>query len=495
MAIGCSIDECDPDCEARNWCRRLGIYQRFERTAGRAGRPVTNFDGVVQIAYLHREQVSHSWADSMRRMWEYDLDHGRIARKPLNLRCGAGMVSHTRNYGARLFLDKTEHEWLFWCDTDMGFEPDAVHRLLAVADPVERPVVGGLCFAFMEAAYDGMGGWRRTIVPTMYKIGTQQDSGEPSFCYYGDYEPDTVTQVAATGGAFILIHRSVLEKLRAEHGDHWYDMVYDRAGDIVGEDIAFCGRVLKAGIVPVVHTGVQTTHHKEVWLGEMDYILQQAVQLQPYPDLTVAIDLEKSFGALARHEHDHDGMLKLRPDLDRYDKLIEATCPEVIVETGTHTGASAEWFARRGRCEVVTVDLTQPGNAGHQMTQSASKPTIYKVEGNSADPDIAAKVAELVAGRRCMVVLDSEHSAPHVAREIELYGPLVTPGCYLVVEDAIFGYGAQIREQHGMAHLDGTALDAIAKRLVDNPDWSRDLAIERTDPVSSNPAGYWVRNG
>ena len=94
-----------------------------------------------------------------------------------------------------------------------------------------------------------------------------------------------------------------------------------------------------------------------------------------------------------------------------------------------------------------------------------------------------------------MVVLDSEHSAPHVAREIELYGPLVTPGCYLVVEDALFGYGHEIRQQHGMGHLDGTPLDAIAKCLVDNPDWSRDLAIERTDPISSNPAGWWVRNG
>lgn len=491
MAIGCSIDECAPDCEARAWCVRLGIYQRFERTAGQARRPVTNLDGIVQIAYLHREQVSHSWAESMRRMWEHDLTLGRIARKPLNLRCGAGMVAHTRNYGARLFLDKTDHEWLMWVDTDMGFEPDAVHRLLAAADPVERPVVGGLCFAFMEAAYDGMGGWRRTIVPTMYKIGTQKESGEPSFCYYGDYEPDTITQVAATGGAFILIHRSVLEKLRAEHGDHWYDMVYDRAGDIVGEDIAFCGRLLKAGIVPVVHTGVQTTHHKEVWLGEMDYILQQAVQLTPYPDLTVVIDLEKSFGALARHEHDRGGMLKLQPDLDRYRQIIAATRPEVIVECGTHTGASALWLAQESGAEVITIDVDH----GALQQPPPGSPTILHLLGSSTDPAIVGAVEDRVGDRRCMVVLDSEHSAPHVAREIELYGPLVTPGCYLVVEDAIFGYGAEIRQQHGMGHLDGTALDAIAKMLVDNPDWSRDLAIERIDPVSSNPAGWWVRNG
>jgi cephalosporin hydroxylase len=450
---------------------------------------VTDPDGMVQVAYLHNENVSHSWVESMRRMWKYDLGHGRIAPDPLNLRCGAGMVAHIRNYGARLFLDKTPHEWLLYVDTDMGFEPDSVHRLLDVADPAERPVVGALCFAMMEAAYDGMGGWRRTIVPTMYKLG-KDTLGRPSFCYYGDYEEDTVTQVGGTGAAFLLIHRSALEKLRANHGDHWFDMTYDSQGDIVGEDISFCARLLQAGIVPVVHTGVKTTHHKEIWVSELDYVLQNAVVLQPYPDLTIAVDLEKSFGALARNEHDRDGMLKLRPDLDRYEQIITATRPDVVIETGTRTGASARWFAAQG-VRVITVDVAAPAPA-----LSSNNDGIYLLQGDSADPAIAERVARLAArlGTRCMVSLDSDHSAPHVAKEIELYGPLVTPGCYLVVEDAIFGYGEEIKKQHGMGGLNGTPLDAIAKLLVDNPDWSRDLAIERTDPVSSNPAGWWVRN-
>ena len=416
MAIGCSIDECAPDCTARTWCERLGIYRRFQRTAGQGRRTVTDYDGVVQIAYLHNEDVSHSWVESMRKMWKYDRDHNRIAPDPLNLRCGAGMVAHIRNYGARLFLDKTDHEWLLYIDTDMGFEPDAVHRLLEVADPVERPVVGALCFAMMEAAYDGMSGWRRTVVPTMYKLGADQH-GRPSFCYFGDYDDDMVTQVGATGAAFLLIHRGVLEKLRATHGDHWFDMMYDAQGDIVGEDISFCARLLQAGIVPAVHTGVKTTHHKEMWVSELDYILQSAVQLQPYPDLTVAIDLEKSFGALARHEHDRDDMLKLKPDLDRYDSIIAATKPEVIVECGTRTGASARWFADRG-VEVITVDIDPAG--ARTLT---NHPNVAAFVGSSIDPHIADQIAALVDGRRCMVSLDSDHSAPHVAKEIELYGP------------------------------------------------------------------------
>lgn len=243
-------------------------------------------NGVVQVAYLHSEHVSHSWHESLRLMWEYDLTAGqRIARNPLNIRCHSGRLAQSRNFAAKLFLDKTEHEWLLFTDTDGGFERDAVHRLLEVADPVQRPVVGALAFALMEDGSDGMSGHRFTIVPTMYKIGTT-DEGDASFCYYGDYVDNQVTQVAGTGAHFLLIHRSILEKLRAEHGDHWFDQIYDKAGDIVGEDIAFCGRLLQSGIIPVVHTGVKTTHHKEMWLSEVDYMQQKitTITLADWPD-------------------------------------------------------------------------------------------------------------------------------------------------------------------------------------------------------------------
>jgi hypothetical protein len=282
---------------------------------------MTGLDGVVQIAYLHREQVSHSWVESMRGMLEYDLPHGRIARKPLNLRCGAGLVAQTRNYGAKLFLDKTDHEWLLYVDTDMGFAADSVERLLEVADPADRPIVGALCFAFMESAHDGMGGWRRTIVPTMYKMG-KDSNGKPSFCYFGDYEENSVTKVAATGGAFLLIHRSVLEKLRADIGDHWFDMVYDHAGDVVGEDLAFCGRALQAGFVPVVHTGVKTTHHKEVWLQEQDYLIQAGagsvpIALDPFDPgeadalQTGATDVERIENLMAYLRDKHEQLARV----------------------------------------------------------------------------------------------------------------------------------------------------------------------------------------
>lgn len=200
-------------------------------------------------------------------------------------------------------------------------------------------------------------------------------------------------------------------------------------------------------------------------------------------DLGLKIDLIASLRSLAANEHTHDGMLKLPADLDRYKWIIETTKPEVIVETGTWTGGSARWFREQGP-DVISIDVTPP----------SSVDGVTLIRGDSAAESTALRTAVLVGGRRCMVSLDSVHNADHVAREIDLYGPLVTLGCYLVVEDGIFGYApTNLRARHGLADLTDSPLDAIADKLIGNPDWERDTAIEAVSPTSHHPAGFWKR--
>jgi cephalosporin hydroxylase len=204
--------------------------------------------------------------------------------------------------------------------------------------------------------------------------------------------------------------------------------------------------------------------------------------------LAVHIDLDASFAALEAGVHDHDGMLKFPTDLDRYHTVIAATDPDVIVETGTRTGASARWFAAEGP-DVITVD-----NNPTIFEGSADGLTV--LVGDSTDPDLVARIRELVAGRRCMVSLDSNHAAAHVGKEIELYGPLVSFGCHLVVEDAIWGYADEaVHLRHGEGGMEGSPLDAICQHLAGNPAWLRDVEIEQAHPISHNPAGYWRRVG
>jgi cephalosporin hydroxylase len=474
------------------------FVERLKDLTAKAGAAkVGGGNGLVQIAYLHGETVSHSFHESLRSAWEYDIDvshdRERLAPKPLNLRTTSGRIVQSRNFGTALFLDKTPHEWMMWIDTDMGFERDAIHRLLKAADPVERPIVGGLCFATYAQEGDGMGGYRSRLAPTMYQLGTKVGSEHESFCFYGPYERDTMCRVAATGAAFLLIHRSVLEDIREKHGNTWWNEVYDRDGDIVGEDLSFCLRALDLGKAVYVHTGVSTTHHKGQWIGEEDYLFQEStatIEVLDGPEsLPPHIDVPLSLLSLANNDHDQDGMLKLRQDLERYREIIESTLPEVIVETGTHRGGSARWFRDEFGVDVITVDIAQ------NVAPELYDPAISYVTGDSVHERVVDFVTSMVAGRRCMVILDSDHSAKHVAAEIAAYGPLVSVGCYLVVEDTIFGFaGPRVRAQHFPAGLQGSPLDAVEALLVtDRGHWGRDISVERLSQLSHHPAGWWVR--
>lgn len=232
-------------------------------------------DGLVQIAYLHPHTVSHSWHESMMRLVAYDAaNDGRVigTNGPYMIRCDAGGLVESRNLAVTRFLDETPHEWLWFIDTDMGFLPDTVDRLVDAADAVERPVVGALCFGLREVAYDGYGGQRTMPVPTLFRHARTPE-GHHGFTTRWDYPAETVVQVAGTGAACLLIHRSVLAKLRAElGGDTWFDPVRYGDGRRVSEDLSFCAKLGAAGVPVFVHTGVKTTHHKQFWVADEDYL-------------------------------------------------------------------------------------------------------------------------------------------------------------------------------------------------------------------------------
>lgn len=190
-------------------------------------------------------------------------------------------------------------------------------------------------------------------------------------------------------------------------------------------------------------------------------------------------------------------ILKHEADLDRYARIIESTRPQVIVECGTRTGTSAAWFARQG-LYVVTIDVERrlADRAAIAARWPEAAACITYVRGcSTTDPAVVAQVTDLVAGLRCMISLDSAHTAAHVTAEIGLYGPLVTPGCHLVVEDGIFRYAspAQWRRHHFGDPAQGNPLDAIEACLVDRPQWRRDVDIERLHPISHHPGGWWQR--
>jgi cephalosporin hydroxylase len=133
-------------------------------------------------------------------------------------------------------------------------------------------------------------------------------------------------------------------------------------------------------------------------------------------------------------------LLKNPCDLWTIVELIQELQPTAIVETGTHFGASATFYAEMAKLAgvdstVVTVDVNP------KWSSDPRSKGIVSIVGISTDAGVVAKVREAVeeARRRreghVLLLLDSDHSEENVARELELYAPLVTEGSYAVVED------------------------------------------------------------
>ncbi len=135
-------------------------------------------------------------------------------------------------------------------------------------------------------------------------------------------------------------------------------------------------------------------------------------------------------------------VIQFPQDLVALQEIVWETQPEVVVETGIAHGGSLVFYASLlellgGDREVIGIDIDiRP----HNRTAIESHPLakrIAMIEGSAVDPATVERVRERVRGRRTMVVLDSNHTHEHVLRELELYAPLVSPGCYLVVLDTI----------------------------------------------------------
>jgi GT2 family glycosyltransferase len=184
-------------------------------------------------------------------------------------------VVEGRNEVVREFL-RSAAEWLFFVDSDMGFEPDALERLMASADPVERPIVGGLCFGFGPIG-DQLGIGNALIkrpFPTIFDLReTDDDAG---FKPRWDYVPGVLQRCSATGGALILIHRSVLQGIADKWGEVWFDrMRHPKAKKLWGEDTSFCARAGMLGHPIYVDAAVQSSHSKvimvtqDVFMGEL----------------------------------------------------------------------------------------------------------------------------------------------------------------------------------------------------------------------------------
>ena len=195
-------------------------------------------------------------------------------------RCTSAGVVEGRNEVAKNVLESSA-EWLLFIDADMGFDPDALERLIAVADPVARPIVGGLCFGFgpISDRIDHANAVVKKPFPTIFDLAEVDD--DIAFRPRWWYPQDRLVQCSATGAAMLLIHRTVFESIAAkpELGKPFDRMKHPKAKKLWGEDTSFCARAAMVGHPTHVHTGVRTSHAKTIYVTETTFL----AELTPRP--------------------------------------------------------------------------------------------------------------------------------------------------------------------------------------------------------------------
>jgi cephalosporin hydroxylase len=176
-------------------------------------------------------------------------------------------------------------------------------------------------------------------------------------------------------------------------------------------------------------------------------------------------------------------LLKCPLDLWIYQELLVRTKPDFVVETGTWHGGSALYIAmlqdQIGHGRVVTIDIEQlPDRPEHER--------ITYINGSSVEPSTFAKVKGLIGGGRAMIILDSDHHAPHVLAELSIYSQLVQVGDYLIVEDTNVN-GHPVWPDFGPGPM-----EAIDSFLSENDEFAIDNRCERL-LMTLNPRGYLKR--
>ncbi len=158
-----------------------------------------------------------------------------------------------------------------------------------------------------------------------------------------------------------------------------------------------------------------------------------------------------------------------------YQELIYRLKPDFIIESGTAFGGGAKFFANMcdlvGNGHVITIE-NDPARPPKQLDDER----ITQLHGSSTDQQIIDTLKSMVADSSAIVVLDSDHSYDHVAKELTIYPQFVKKGFYLIIEDT---------------HMKATAA-AVSDFMVDNNDFIVDESCEKF-VLTFNPGGFLKR--
>ena len=132
--------------------------------------------------------------------------------------------------------------------------------------------------------------------------------------------------------------------------------------------------------------------------------------------------------------------IQLPTDMVAIQELIWKLKPQVIIETGVAHGGSIIFYSSllhlidEGGI-VVGIDIDIRDHNRDVIESHKLSKNIHLVEGSSTDKETLEEVEQIAQNKSALVILDSDHSKDHVAKELDAYKKFLNKGGYLIVMD------------------------------------------------------------
>ena len=182
-----------------------------------------------------------------------------------SLRSQGNQIARQRQTVIDYWYDKTDYEWLLWVDSDVVISPEKFKLLWDNKDAEKRPLVTGVYFTTDNPEEPLM-----VPMPTVYSFVNDGDGGV-GITRVHPLPENQLIKVDAAGMGFILMHRSIVPKVREAGPDGQVFMEIGRGTKFMGEDIFFFALCDKAEIPVYCHTGATVPHMKRFSLDEHYY--------------------------------------------------------------------------------------------------------------------------------------------------------------------------------------------------------------------------------
>ena len=219
---------------------------------------------------MAQETISIAWCDNgmvdgkfMQGICDVMLKSGLEFKS--TLRSQGNQIARQRETVISYWFDKTDTEWLLWVDSDVVISPEKFKLLWDNRDAEKRPVVTGVYFTTDTPEEPLM-----IPMPTVFNF-TETKEGGFGLTRVHPMPENKLIQVGAAGMGFVLMHRSVVEKIRATVPDSPMFMEMGRGTKFIGEDIYFFALCDQAEIPVYCHTGATVPHMKRFSFDEHYY--------------------------------------------------------------------------------------------------------------------------------------------------------------------------------------------------------------------------------